>query len=120
MPITSKAVQPPNARSASSIGLGAVWPSASSMTSAWPVPDCATNWRPAPSTVVRRNFPSIMGHLKIQNALLTAIRCEGGKPVLLRHGEQGFKLLHCLLKNLGRVVGITAGDLPIIPTRGRV
>src|SRR5271157_4461247 len=106
MLITSKAVQPPRASSASSIGLGALWPSASSMMIAWPVPDCATNWRPVPSTVVRRNFPSIMGHLKIQNALLAAIRCEGWKPVLLRHGEQGFKLLHGLLKNLYRVVGI--------------
>src|SRR5208282_1748277 len=61
--MTSKAVQPPSASSANSIGLGPLWPSASSITNAWPVPDWATNWRPVPSTVVKHSLPSIMAHL---------------------------------------------------------
>jgi hypothetical protein len=61
-----------------------------------------------------------MGHLKIQIALLAAIRCEGWEPILLRRGEQDFKLLHRLLKDLYRVVGIAVGYLPIIPSRGEM
>src|SRR5579872_5457152 len=70
--MTSKAVQPPRASKANSMGLAPLWPSASSSTNACPVPDWATNWRPEPSTVVKRNLPSIMVSPRVFPAVIAA------------------------------------------------
>ena len=82
--------------------------------------DSVTGYRLPFLMVVSRNFPSIMGHLKIQNALLAANRCDGWEPILLRRGEQGFKLLHRLLKDLHRAGVIAIGYLAVIPARGEM
>src|SRR5579875_3461177 len=63
MLMTSEAVQPPAARRTSSTGVGPVFPSRASMTSASLEPDWATHCLPSPCTVANLSLPVSIARL---------------------------------------------------------